>query len=138
MLWILDNWRDHVRSMSVWRRSHTMAMPRSWKNMATRGGDREVSAELTAGSKSHRCHIHLGNLLFENGETADAKDHVQKASTLNPKLAQSHNYLGKVFMREGNSSQAIGQFEEAPCIHPDFPEAEENLRVAKETSAQSP
>ena len=83
-------------------------------------------------------HIDLGNLLFENGETAEAKDHFQKASTLNPKLAQPHNYLGKVFMREGNSSQAIAQFEEALRLHPDFPEAEENLRVAKETSAQSP
>ena len=82
--------------------------------------------------------IDLGNLLFENGKIAEAKDHFQKASTLNPKLAQPHNYLGKVFMREGNSSQAIAQFEEALRLHPDFPEAEENLRVAKETSAQPP
>lgn len=83
-------------------------------------------------------HIDLGNLLFENGETAEAKGHFQKASALSPKLAQPHNYLGKVFMREGNPSQAIAQFEEALRLHPDFPEAEENLRVAKETSAKSP
>jgi Flp pilus assembly protein TadD len=80
----------------------------------------------------------LGSLLFENGETAEAKDHFQKASALSPKLAQPHNYLGKVFMREGNSSRAIAEFEEALRLHPDFPEAEENLRVAKETSAHSP
>jgi tetratricopeptide (TPR) repeat protein len=83
-------------------------------------------------------HIDLGNLLFENGETAEAGEHFQKASALNPKLAQPHNYLGKVLMREGNVSQAIVQFEEALRLHPDFPEAEENLRVAKGTSAQSP
>jgi tetratricopeptide (TPR) repeat protein len=83
-------------------------------------------------------HIDLGNLLFENGETAEAREHFQKASALNPKLAQPHNYLGKVFMRQGDVSQAIAQFEEALRLHPDFPEAEENLRVAKETSAQSP
>ena len=83
-------------------------------------------------------HIDLGNLLFETGETAEAREHFQKASALNPKLAQPHNYLGKVFMREGNMSQAIAQFEEALRLHPDFPEAEQNLRVAKGTSAQSP
>jgi len=83
-------------------------------------------------------HIDLGNLLFETGQTADAREHFQKASTLNPKLAQPHNYLGKVFMREGNVSQAIAQFEEALRLHPDFPEAEQNLRIAKGTSAQSP
>ena len=83
-------------------------------------------------------HIDLGSLVFEKGELAEAREHFQKASALNPKLAQPHNYLGKVFMREGNVSQAIAQFEEALRLHPDFPEAEENLRVAKETSAQSP
>jgi tetratricopeptide (TPR) repeat protein len=82
-------------------------------------------------------HIDLGNLLFENGEIAEAREHFQKASALNPKLAQPHNYLGKVFMRQGNVSQAIPQFEEALRLHPDFPEAEENLRVARET-ARSP
>jgi tetratricopeptide (TPR) repeat protein len=83
-------------------------------------------------------HIDLGNLLFETGETAEAKDHFQRASILNPKLAQPHNYLGKVFMREGNIPEAIGEFEEALRLHPDFPEAEENLRIAKGSSAQSP
>jgi tetratricopeptide (TPR) repeat protein len=83
-------------------------------------------------------HIDLGNLLFENGEIAEAREHFQKATVLNPKLAQPHNYLGKVFMRQGNVPQAIAQFEEALRLHPDFPEAEENLRVAKETGDQSP
>jgi tetratricopeptide (TPR) repeat protein len=76
-------------------------------------------------------HIDLGNLLFEKGEVGEAKDHFQKASNLNPKLAQPHNYLGKVFMREGDLAQAVLQFKEALRLHPDFPEAEENLRIAK-------
>ena len=83
-------------------------------------------------------HIDLGSLIFDKGELAEAKEHFQKASNLNPKLAQPHNYLGKVFMREGNLTQAVLQFEEALRLHPDFPEAEENLRVAKESNAQSP
>jgi tetratricopeptide (TPR) repeat protein len=83
-------------------------------------------------------HIDLGSLIFDNGDLSEAKEHFQKASNLNPKLAQPHNYLGRVLMREGNVSQAIAQFEEALRLHPDFPEAEENLRVAKESNAQSP
>ena len=83
-------------------------------------------------------HIDLGSLLFETGETAEARQHFEKASALNPKLAQPHNYLGKVFLKEGNSPQAVMQFQEALRLHPDYPEAEENLRVAKESTAQSP
>jgi len=81
-------------------------------------------------------HIDLGSALFENGDLQQAKAHYLEASRLEPKLAQPHNYLGKVFMREGNVSQAIGQFEEALRLHPDFPEAEENLRVARASDAQ--
>src|SRR5438876_8749534 len=78
-------------------------------------------------------HIDLGNLVFAKGDLSEAKEHFQKASNLNPKLAQPHNYLGKVFMREGNLTQAVLQFEEALRLHPDFPEAEENLRIAKQS-----
>jgi Tfp pilus assembly protein PilF len=78
-------------------------------------------------------HIDLGSLLFEKGDLAEAKNHFHKASNLNPKLAQPHNYLGRVFMREGDAAQAVLQFEEALRLHPDFPEAEENLRIAKQT-----
>jgi tetratricopeptide (TPR) repeat protein len=78
-------------------------------------------------------HLDLGNLLLEKGELAEAKSHFQQASNLNPKLAQPHNYFGKVFMREGDAADAVSQFEEALRLHPDFPEAEENLRIAKES-----
>ncbi len=83
-------------------------------------------------------HIDLGSLLFEKGELAEAKDHFQKASNLNPKLAQPHNYLGKVLMREGDVAQAVLQFKEALRLHPDFPEAEENLRIAKQSENANP
>jgi tetratricopeptide (TPR) repeat protein len=83
-------------------------------------------------------HIDLGSLLLEKSELTEAREHFEKASEINPKLAQPHNYLGKVLMREGNVSQAIAQFEEALRLHPDFPEAEQNLRIAKGSSAQSP
>jgi tetratricopeptide (TPR) repeat protein len=81
-------------------------------------------------------HIDLASALFEKGDLAEAKAHYLEASRIDPKLAQPHNYLGKIFMREGNASQAIVQFEEALRLHPDFPEAEENLRIAKASDPQ--
>jgi tetratricopeptide (TPR) repeat protein len=86
-------------------------------------------------------HLDLGSLLLAKGDLAEAKEHFQKASELDPKLAQPHNYLGEILMREGNVAQAITQFQEALRLHPDFPEAEENLRVAKQsetTNSPSP
>jgi tetratricopeptide (TPR) repeat protein len=77
--------------------------------------------------------IDLGSLLFQKGDLAEAKGHFQSASNIDPKLAQPHNFLGKVFMAEGNMTQAVMQFEEALRLHPDFPEAEENLRAAKQS-----
>ena len=81
-------------------------------------------------------HIDLASALFVKGDLPEAKAHFLEASRLEPKLAQPHNYLGKVFMREGNASQAIAQFKEALRLHPDFPEAEENLRMAKASDPQ--
>jgi Tfp pilus assembly protein PilF len=81
--------------------------------------------------------IDLGTALLEKGDFAGAKEHLQTASKLDPKLAQPHNYLGKIFIREGNVPSAIAQFEEALRLHPDFPEAEENLRMARASDGGS-
>ena len=40
-------------------------------------------------------------------------------------------------MGEGNVPSAITEFEEALRLHPDFPEAEENLRMAKPSGGDS-
>ena len=71
------------------------------------------------------------------GDLAGAKEHLQTATKLDPKLARPHNYLGKVFMGEGNIPSAITEFEEALHLHPDFPEAEENLHMAKASGSDS-
>jgi tetratricopeptide (TPR) repeat protein len=83
-------------------------------------------------------HIELASALFAKGELPEAKAHFLEATRLDPKLAQPHNYLGEIFMREGDTSQAIAQFEQALRLHPDFPEAEENLRLAKASDPQFP
>jgi Tfp pilus assembly protein PilF len=81
--------------------------------------------------------IDLGTALLERGDLAGAKEYLQAASKLDPKLAQPHNYVGKILMREGDIPGAIAQFEEALRLHPDFPEAEENLRMAKSSGGDS-
>ncbi len=83
-------------------------------------------------------HLDLASALFAKGDLQEAKAHYLEGSRLKPELAQPHNDLGKVFMREGNVASAIAQFEEALRLHPDFPEAEENLRIAKASDAQFP
>jgi Tfp pilus assembly protein PilF len=81
--------------------------------------------------------IDLGTALLAASDLQGAKEHLQAATKLDPKLAQPHNYLGKVFMGEGNIPSAIAEFEEALRLHPDFPEAEENLRMAKARGGDS-
>ncbi len=82
--------------------------------------------------------LDLASALFAKGDLQEAKAHYLEGSRLKPELAQPHNDLGKIFMREGDVSRAIVQFEEALRLHPDFPEAAENLRMAKASDAQLP
>src|SRR5262245_17714188 len=92
---------------------------------------------VRADARSVDAQIDLGTALLEKGDLSEAKEHLQAAIKLDPKLVQPHNYLGKIFMREGNVSSAIAEFEEALRLHPDFPEAEENLRMAKTSGTES-
>ena len=81
--------------------------------------------------------IDLASALFERGELQESKKHFLESIRLRPGLAQPHNGLGKILMRENKTGEAIAQFEEALRLHPDFPEAEQNLRLAKENNSQT-
>jgi tetratricopeptide (TPR) repeat protein len=145
-LWILDSWRDlvlyvctpsllvpvFIAAQGLWG-----AEDIKLERLASIAAELPTSAHANFNYATLDAHIDLGSLLFNKGELAEAKECFQKASEFNPKLAQPHNYLGEILMREGNVAQAITQFQEALRL-PDFPEAEGNLRVAKETRAQSP
>src|SRR5205807_6017918 len=68
----------------------------------------EATAQYREAVRGYRsfvdAQIDLGTALLEKDDFAGAKEHLQTASKLDPKLAQPHNYLGKIFMREGNVS----------------------------------
>src|SRR5882724_2247519 len=83
-------------------------------------------------------HFDLANALLAKGEFAEAKAHYFETIRLDGRLAQPHNYIGKILLYEGNVAGAIAQFEEALRLHPDFPEAEENLRMARANQAPVP
>jgi tetratricopeptide (TPR) repeat protein len=81
--------------------------------------------------------IDLAAALFERGELQESKKHYLDSIRLKPSLAQPHNGLGKILLQEGKTGEAIAQFDEALRLHPDFPEAEQNLRLARGSHSDS-
>ena len=97
----------------------------------------QYRATLKADPHHAEAHLDLANALLQKGELSEAKLHLLQGVQLSPKLAQPHNELGKIYLHEGNRQQAIAQFEEALRLHPDFPEAADNLRLAKAGGSES-
>src|SRR5207248_5225999 len=86
-----------------------------------------------------RCPYRSRERAFRKGRVGGSKGALPGGHPARPEACdQPHNYLGKIFMREGNAPEAIAQFEQALRLHPDFPEAEENLRLAKAGDPQFP
>ena len=71
------------RCLAPKRRKRNMVMARPEKYGKPEEAVAEYRQTLQLDPNHADAHIDLGNLLFENGESAEAKDHFQKASTLN-------------------------------------------------------
>ena len=52
-------------------------------------------------------HTNLGNLLFHQGQTEPALEHLNRAMTLAPELAEARGNLGALLAHENNLSGAL-------------------------------
>jgi predicted CXXCH cytochrome family protein len=60
----------------------------------------------------------LGEVLFQEGKNAEAKDALAKAVSLDVDLAEPHNYLGGVLVRANDIAGAEKEFREAVRLQP--------------------
>ena len=81
-------------------------------------------------------HSELATALFTKGDLQKAEAHYLEAARLDPKRADIHSNFGSLLLREGKTSQAILQYEEALRLDPKLTEAEENLRLAKQSDTR--
>ena len=103
----------NAKLRSAWRQNPrwpTIVMARFWKNTANwKRLLRNIARRSALIPAMADARIDLGTALLAAGDLAGAKEHLQAATKLDPKLAQPHNYLGKVFMGEGNIPSAIAR-----------------------------
>ena len=81
-------------------------------------------------------HSELATALFTKGDLQKAEAHYLEATRLDPTRADIHSNFGSLLLREGKTSQAILQYEEALRLDPKLTEAEENLRIARESDSR--
>ena len=81
-------------------------------------------------------HSELATALFTKGDLQKAEAHYLEAARLDPKRADIHSNFGSLLLREGKTSQAILQYEEALRLDPKLTEAEENLRIARQSETR--
>ena len=78
----------------------------------------------------------LGFILWQNGKTEDAIEHMEQALRLKPDFAEAHNNLGNALFQSGRRQEAIKQYEQALQLKPDFPGAHYNLGVVLEQAGR--
>jgi tetratricopeptide (TPR) repeat protein len=72
----------------------------------------------------------LGNFLAQQGETAEAMSHYQRALEIKPDYAEAHYNLADAFAHQNQSGLAIEHLEAAVKINPNYVKARNNLGVA--------
>ena len=80
--------------------------------------------------------ISLADALLAKDQLEEAKTHYLEAIRLDSKRAIVHGKLGNIYLAQGLISQAIVQYQEALRLDPKLKEAEENLRLARESETR--
>jgi len=69
----------------------------------------------------------LGSVLWHEGRTSEAVDHVTTALSINPASADAHNNMGTILWNQGRRKEAIDHFRKALELLPSHGAAHNNL-----------
>ena len=69
----------------------------------------------------------LGSVLWHEGRTSEAIDHVLSALSINPASADAHNNMGTILWNQGRRAEAIACFKKALELLPSYGAAHNNL-----------
>ncbi len=78
-------------------------------------------------SQNSRAHLNLGEIHYESGDYAKARESFAEAVSLAPNYAEAHNSLGAVLQQLGDGGGARAHFESAVKLRPDYASAHNNL-----------
>lgn len=82
--------------------------------------------------------LNLGNLLYQRGKLAEARDLYRSAVEAAPEYAEAHYNLANVLDDLGQSDAAVSEYREALALAPDFQAAHFNLALVLEKMGDRP
>src|SRR5205807_5066879 len=91
---------------------------------------RRPPTPATAGVSDPQFKFQLGNLLFAQGEIAEAATLFQEVLAIRPDFAAAHNNLGNALSKLGQTAAAVAHYRRAVALAPAMAEAHNNLGCA--------
>src|SRR5213594_2375038 len=85
---------------------------------------------LAIDSKNSMAHFNFGNMLVQQGKSAEADEHYRQALLIKPDHAEAHNNWGLALNDQGKLAEAIEHYRQALQINPDSAEAHNNWGLA--------
>jgi tetratricopeptide (TPR) repeat protein len=91
---------------------------------------------LQTGAQNAVAHAHYATMLYARAQGEgparflEAKQHLRRALTLNPRLAQAHVQLGVILQAEGSLSEAVASYQRGVALAPSYAAARYRLASA--------
>ena len=86
-----------------------------------------LQAMLRVDPDDHRVHTDLAARYLTLGQSALAREHLDRALSLAPRHAPAHFNLGSLLVAEGDTAGAMDAFREAIAVRPEYAAAHNNL-----------